>query len=226
MLINPTLSIIFFILFLFFIVYHIYKSANQKLIDNPINFGYKTSWLAIKTNQTEKVAEILKLENCRPCNWKYGIEYAYTNSIFIAPPVNGWTLVVTNFNLTTYKNYNEILNLVKLLSTKFDAVQYFANHRNIDYYIWIKANNGSLNRIGSINSTEGQSISLKGNPTEIEISHNLINNNIDSDDYWDEIMSLVDEEFIMEVAENWSINPTKIDSYTSFEKRLGIIGNI
>ncbi len=73
------------------------KPASQKTFDqqdNPINFGYKTVWIAVKTNDKLGISKILELKNVKPSNWKSGIENAYHKSVFITPQIGDWTLAV------------------------------------------------------------------------------------------------------------------------------------
>jgi len=48
-------------------------------------------WLAIRTRNRSAVQAALGLRNPRPCLWSEGL--SGERNLFIAPPVNGWTLV-------------------------------------------------------------------------------------------------------------------------------------
>ena len=63
-------------------------------IDNPVDFGYKIVWIAVKTNNKQRLSEILNFKNTKPSNWKSGIENAYENSVYITPQIGEWTLAV------------------------------------------------------------------------------------------------------------------------------------
>jgi len=62
--------------------------------DNPIGFGYKCMWLAIKAENQQKVAELIGIKDPKKSNWESGIDNAYEGSIFITPSIDGWTLAV------------------------------------------------------------------------------------------------------------------------------------
>ena len=71
----------------------------QRNPDAPHSFGRRMAWLAIRSRDTEAVAEALGLGDWVPCNWSSGIGTVYDNElgndrIFVAPPVNGWTFVI------------------------------------------------------------------------------------------------------------------------------------
>src|SRR5689334_9566233 len=61
--------------------------------DEPVPFGYKCMWFAVKTTNTAEVVKEIGLKSAQPCNWKTGIAAAYEGKIFVAP-INGWTLAV------------------------------------------------------------------------------------------------------------------------------------
>ncbi|WP_298311332.1 hypothetical protein [uncultured Aquimarina sp.] len=56
-------------------------------LDEPIGFGYKICWIAVKTDKKEELAEILKLKNTQPANWESGMENAYDKGVFITPQI-------------------------------------------------------------------------------------------------------------------------------------------
>lgn len=38
--------------------------------DQPLSFGFKTNWLAVKSDSPEAVLEKLPLQNIQPANWQ------------------------------------------------------------------------------------------------------------------------------------------------------------
>ena len=66
---------------------------NQIKVDSVVSFGYKTVWLAVKTENKKRISEILNLKNTKECNWKVGIAESYNSSIYITPQIKDWTLV-------------------------------------------------------------------------------------------------------------------------------------
>ena len=53
------------------------KISLSDIPDLPIEFGYKVCWLAVKTNDINKIISNEKLENIRRANWETGIRVAY-----------------------------------------------------------------------------------------------------------------------------------------------------
>src|SRR5947209_10984927 len=55
-------------------------------------FHRPNAWLAIKSRNLLAVQSVLGLHNVKSCSWFEGI--ASDESLFVAPPVNGWILVM------------------------------------------------------------------------------------------------------------------------------------
>lgn len=198
--------------------------------DSPIDFGYKTVWIAVKTDNKQRVAEILKLKNIQPSNWKSGIETAYNNGVFITPQVGQWTLAVGMKIVNGQLEYiNKLEKILNILSSEFGEAQSFGTYRVVEYHHWIKSINGKITRTYSYIGESGENIKVFGELTEPEIGLNLINTfskEAESDKYWErEDLVYADEELVMKIAENWSINPTKLTEREDVKNELGLTGN-
>lgn len=198
--------------------------------DNPVDFGYKTVWIAVKTDNKKRIAEVLKLKNVQPSNWENGIEIAYNDGIFITPQIGEWTLaagikLVRDANLD---NINQIENILNILSTEFGEAQSFGTHRVVEYHHWIKSVNGKTKRVYAYIGERGENVKVFGEPTELENDLNLFNSlskEAALDDYWErEDLDYADEELVMKIAEKWSVNPTKLTERTDIKNELGLIG--
>jgi uncharacterized protein YukE len=210
-----------------------YKSEPKKILteqDKPIDFGYKIVWIAVKTDNKSELSKILGLKNSKPSNWKSGIENAYENSVFITPQIGEWTLAV-GMGLPLGDSQESIEKLEKLLnelSSEFGEAQFFGTHRVVEYHNWMKSVNGKMERIYSYVGESMENIKVYGKPTEPESNLNLFNSlseEAKSDEYYDrEDLDYADEELVMKIAENWSVNPTKLTERTDIKTELGIIG--
>jgi hypothetical protein len=100
--------------------------------DTPVSFGYKCNWLAVHTQDTQKLANMIHLREVHACNWKNGVEYAYQGRVFVSPPVDGWSFVVSKHQLPFAENA-ELVNVLKLmlidLSKEFSQACYFGTYR-------------------------------------------------------------------------------------------------
>lgn len=197
--------------------------------DLPIGFGYKIMWIAVKTEMKEKVGEIIGLKKLQPSTWKNGIDKAYKDSVFITPPVNGWTLAV-GMKLPSgdsIESIDKVKLLLKKLSLEFGEAQFFCTHRVVEYHCWIKSTKGNIIRTYSYLGESGENILIDGTPTAIEKKYKLVNTfspEAEKKDYFEqEDLVYPDEELVMTIAEDWSINPTLIDNMENI-KGIGLIG--
>lgn len=209
------------------------KEAGQKLAleDSPVAFGYKCMWFAIKTDDTSKAAEALNLQNAVPCNWANGIDEAYKTSVYIAPAINGWVLAV-GLSLPhqgTNESYDEITGLANKLSERFGEAQFFCTHWIVEYHCWLKSVNGKIERLYSYLGESGENLKIKGKPTPAEQKYNLVNTFSDdakNENYFErEDLVVPDEELVMEIAGEWSVNPTTLEDRKNI-RGLGILGNL
>lgn len=200
--------------------------------DTSIDFGYKTAWIAVKTSDKKRIIEILDLKNTQEANWKSGIEVAYNEGVFITPQIGEWTLVVgmqLMKNGGSLDDLNELETKLNQLSSEFGEAQSFGTHRVVEYHHWIKSVEGKTVRIYSYLGERGENIKVFGEPTTPEKGLNLFNSlskEAASDSYWErEDLDYPDEELVLKIAEEWSVNPTKLSQRKDIKEELGIIGN-
>jgi hypothetical protein len=71
------------------------RPATSDSTDLPISFGYKISWIAVRSSSGREVADFLGLKKVAPCSWKQGLEWAHeSKGVFVSPALDGWTLAV------------------------------------------------------------------------------------------------------------------------------------
>jgi hypothetical protein len=206
------------------------SKVDKTVPDSAVGFGYKCMWFAVKTDNKNMLAEILKLKNISDCNWQVGIDMAYKGSVFITPPIDGWTLAC-GWGLPhgdSKEGIDEVKNILKTLSKEFGEAQFFCTHRVTEYHCWIKATNGQVDRVYSYLGESGKNVAIEGQPTEFERTLNLANTFSDEskDDKYFEREDIVwaDEELLMKVAEHWSIDPSKLDERKDISPSLGLLG--
>jgi len=205
---------------------------NQTKTDRAVNFGYKTFWVAVRTDNKKRISEILELKNTKACNWKVGIAESYNNSIYITPQTGKWTLVCGTSLLDKNNDKDNIIAVKKILenlSAEFGEAQFFGTHRVVEYQSWMKAVNGRIVRAYCYVGESGENLIVEGEPTAFEKRYNLVNTfskEAQNDAYFEkEDLFYPDEEFVMLIAENWSINPQKLEERKDIKNELGIIGN-
>lgn len=202
--------------------------------DDVVSFGYKCIWIAVETNNTHRVAEVLGVKNPMVCNWKTGIQKAYENKIFISPSVGAWTLIV-GWGLVDFKPKNELdeargfKQKINALSKEFGEAQLFFTHRVTEYHGWAKSINGTTTRYYSFLGERFENILIEGDATPFEKQLNLANTfseEAKDENYFErEDIVFPDEELVMKIAEAWSVNPTTLEDRKDISKGLGLVGN-
>ena len=202
------------------------KKDKEVVPDKPIGFGYKNKWIAVKSSSKEEVAKFLNLRKVKESNWENGIKYGYEKGIFISPEINEWILVL-GIDVSDLET-EETKDFLKRASKEFGECQIFLTHRVVEYHFWGLARNGEIKRLYSYVGESGENMIINGEPTEIERNFNLVDSFSDEskeDEYWErEDIEIPDEETVMKIAENWSVNPTKIGEYQNIGG-VGLIGN-
>jgi hypothetical protein len=200
--------------------------------DSAVSFGYKCIWIAVKTNDKDRVAEILGVTNVMACNWKNGIHKAYENKVFISPTVGDWTLAI-GWGLVDFNPKSELdetagfKRKLDALSKEVGEAQLFATHRITDYHSWAKSINGKTVRYYSFIGERLENILIEGKPTPIESNLNLANTFSEEakDEKYFERADIIfpDEELVMQVAEAWSVNPTTLEGRKDISAGLGLV---
>lgn len=211
------------------------KEVNSPLVlnttpDYPISFGYKAHWFSIKANSAESIIEYLELDNPKTANWESGLKAINnTDYLFISPPINGWVMIIGTagapFDLTIEDNYStdtptSFLSILNKLRKKFSEVQYFGSYRVMDYVAWVKATHSQI--IRAFAYSDGMVYVNEGEHNNSEKQLNIPNlSNLSPDEATNRIWQIIDEgcmdfpdeELPALLAENWSINPLRLDEY-------------
>jgi len=185
--------------------------------DEPVPFGYKCTWLAVKTTDGENVAREVGLKLLGPCNWESGIAAAYyQGGIFVSPAIGGWTLVVGQDlpSLDEESRKKQTEALLAKLSQRFGEAQHFGTHRVSEFHAWAKAVDGKILREFAYLAGDEKLCDV-GTMTDEERDAGIT----DSPDLF------VTENHVMKVAERWSLDPCKLTS-SSAQKGVGWLGTL
>lgn len=195
--------------------------SSASVPDRPVSFGFKMIWFAVRTNEAAKVATALGYGgNTTSCNWKTGIEAAYRESVYVSPPVAGWTFVVgaTLPSADPSGSEQAVGEALKKLSEQFGEAQWFVSHRVVEYHGWAQAVRGKIVRHYSYLGERGEILQSHGARTAAEPA-----NLFDSPHANSEGLVVPDEDTVMAVAASWSLDPTKLDSRTYEPEALGLL---
>ncbi|MCS3797756.1 hypothetical protein [Niastella sp. OAS944] len=200
---------------------------DESIPDTPECFGPKCIWFAIPSENPLQVAETMNLGHLEPCNWYVGVRKAYEGEIFVTPPVDGYTMVL-GWGLPTGDTPGEIekvKNVLSTLSNVFGEAQYFGTHRTSGFCTWMKAVNGNVIRVYGY--ADGENLIVEGEPTEYEAGLNLLNTFSEEakqkDYYSREDITHPHESTVMEIAANWSIDPSELHKRKDLQPGLGYL---
>jgi hypothetical protein len=191
-------------------------------ITGPVGFGYKNAWLAIRTEDTQAVAEALHMIDTHSTSWAEGIHVQGRSPVFLTPAVDGWTLAVLGLGELAEDDGlgGGALDLPSL-SSRFGEVQKFGTYRVVEYQEWQRWVDGSpvrrycwVGESGEIRFDEGEPISAEGN----------LLGAADLNGDWDGF-DVANEETVMAVAAEWSINPTTLEERDDLPSH-GLLGFI
>jgi hypothetical protein len=190
--------------------------------DQPCSFGCDMSWLAIKTNDPNAVISALGAIEQTQANWDCGLGAAYDlelgqSHLFVSAPTRGWVFVVGSaLPYPTGPAYvDKWTPFLTELANQFQEVQYFASFPDIDLFAWARLADGKWQRAFAV-SDEGV-IWTRGRLSRDERQLGLKLFELRGvrgrkGDAGGELLMHPTQEHVMRLAEQWSLNPTLLDS--------------
>ena len=189
--------------------------------DQPLSFGFKTNWLAVKSDSPEAVLEKLPLQNIQQANWQSSFQIMeaadYQSSlqpVFVSPCIRGWVFVVSHLALPCLHPERPFNMLTKPLLDQFKEVQYFGSYRVTDYLAWAKAEDGKW--IRRFETSDSCILENFGGQTAAEKSLNLVSveseEEFEQDEVFEKWIAAQDEETPAQLAGLWSINPLELEN--------------
>ena len=170
--------------------------------EGPVGFGYKASWLALRSTSPEDVAGELGLSGVRSATWSEGVETAYDGgAVFVTPPVDGWVLALGRFG----GGWDREEDLAGL-SRRFGEAQLFGTHRVSGYDEWQRWVDGEPMRRYAF----ADEVLFDEGEREGADAH-------EDDEWWP------DEEVTIAKAREWSVDPTTLDERTDLAP-TGLLG--
>lgn len=201
--------------------------------DRPLAFGYDMAWLAIRSDDTEAVLDMLALDDETAANWNSGLGTVYdrglgASRIFVTPPVAGWTFVIGLAlpHPASASFLDKNMPLLQRLASRFPDVQYFASCPVVDLYAWVRFTDRHLVR--AFATIDGDLVWSKGGPTHAEqalgLRHYELRGVKDrSGDAGAEIVLSPTENQVMQMARLWSIDPAGLQP-SHARAGLGVVG--
>ena len=194
-------------------------------------WGYKTGWLAVKTNDMNAVALALGLREPGWAPWKEAIELAYSYDAdfrswhwMVTPPIQGWVLVMSLALIDRHFDRQDVREefhaSLSQLSEKFGEVQFFGTYRVSGIDAWGRWMNGHCLRLVSFDAHRG--LEQHGNAqssTEAELLIPEIHT-CNGEEY--EFVYLGEDKVVAMAAE-WSLDPTQLDAHSAETKKVSLV---
>ena len=186
--------------------------------DLPAAFGFKTTWLAVRSTDADAVFDALRLQDKTCANWESGVSFAHSGGVtngrvgvYVSPQIDGWTLVVTGhgFMTTSQENAQRVKDILQNLSRTFGECQYFGSHKVKGFCAWFKATDGKLERAfslvgGQVFLNEGFADAAELDATPFDVSGL---DNVGFQETLSEEDVDLQEDVPMTIAGAWSVNP-------------------
>ncbi|MET8360972.1 hypothetical protein [Micromonospora sp. NPDC005171] len=184
------------------------------MTDAAIGFGYKLQWLAVRDRSVDTVAAALNLGRPVPANWRDAVTAAHDDhgNWLLTPPLDQWTLAASRD--VPAPDDDRFGAWLATLSRLLGEVQYFGTHRVVEYHGWGRARDGVVERAFAYLGERGEVLFDVGQRTMEE--HALgVGAACDEDDPWDdddETSQWPDEETVLTLAGQWSVDPRKLEN--------------
>lgn len=176
----------------------------------PVPLRRPTRWLAIRSRDMQAVQLALGLHQPRPCSWSEGLLSA--QKLFIAPPINGWTLVFGAGLPLPDDDVDVCYRFLRELSRKLGHVQFFQADPVVQHHAWAKLESG---RVVRAYAWAGTTLWNQGVKTSAEIALRMncfgYGENPGSDDWAVADHLVANVEKVPQLAHRWSLDPAEVD---------------
>jgi len=179
-------------------------------------------WLAIKSRSLRAVQAALGLHNAKPCSFIEGMSGG--EKLFIAPPVNGWILVLGAGLPEPSEDVDACFRFVVNLSRKLGEVQFFSASRVVQEHAWVRAYRG---RVVRAYAWAGKTLWKQGRRTTAEKELDLkcfdYTETAERNSFAEPDVIATNVDKVPLLAARWSLDPACIDERL-LEQERGIAG--
>ncbi len=167
-------------------------------------------WLAIKSRSLHAVQSALGLHNPKPCSFLEGMSGG--EKLFIAPPVNGWILVLGAGLPQPSEDVDACFRFVLNLSRKLGEVQFFSASRVVRDHAWVRAYRG---RVVRAYAWAGKTLWKQGRKTaaekELELKCFDYTETAERNSFFEPDFIATNVDKVPLLAARWSLDPACID---------------
>lgn len=103
-------------------------------------------WMAVRAGTVREVRNALELSNATPCRIEDGLAGNHQQALFLAPPIHGWVLITGPGVPDPAEDIDEVFHLLRALSIKLGAAQFFSFNRTLGHHAWAWARGGGIVR--------------------------------------------------------------------------------
>lgn len=185
--------------------------------DEPVAFGYKISWLAIRSTDANHVARMVGLTDLQPANWETGLEAAIRGEwIFVSPAIEGWVFVAGSDmpGPTAEESLVDWDRWMNAIAAEFSEVHYFGSKRDLGYCAWARFVDGRELRafsctVETIHVDRGTTASVERRWSANESKGD----------------SRPGDEDVLRVAAEWGFNPMTLED-RDYPLGVGLVGRL
>ena len=198
-----------------------YEPENRFL---PTIFDAPVRWLAIKSVNPQAVQAALGLQHARRCSWNEAVTAPFEPRLFIAPPIDGWVLVLGCDLPDPAEDVDACFVFLTHLSRELGHVQFFSANRVINQHAWARLEAGTVLRAYA---WAGETLWNQGPLTSAEMTLKLR-----CLDYTEAVGELnltqrellaTNTEKVLRLAGCWSLDPTDLEK-SRLQDCAGIAG--
>ena len=112
----------------------------------PVPFQPPSRWVAIRSGNTAIVAEALVRGAVRGTPWSEALARSRERSVFISPPVDGWTLLMGGGIPDPSQDVDRLYHFLRRLSEAAGEVYFFSADRVLSFHSWVRMDDGKATR--------------------------------------------------------------------------------
>lgn len=183
--------------------------------DRPRSFGYKCFWFAAPVDGAGTLGDALGLADAVASPWANGIERAYGGgACFVTPCVDGWVFALGAGRPAMNTRPEDWIEQVRAASGRLGGeLQFFLSDRAGSSYGWVRARNGRIHRAFFADAA-GPAVDAGATTVEERNALGLLGDTtaFDDDEPDQQLASVANEDFVLGLAADWSLNPTTLEA--------------
>ena len=197
-----------------------------RMVMEPIpELNLHGQWLAIRSGNVAAVQQALGLANAQRCSWAEGFTDLDGQRLFIAPPVQGWILVVGPALPVPEDDIDRCFHFITRLSQQLGHVQYFSRNRALGHHAWVRAHTGRIERAYAwAGETLWNQGSLSSEEKTLGMTCWPYGQAIEELDYRDLDRLTENTEKVPRLAAHWSLDPASLTAKLPPAMEPGISG--